>query len=139
MAKTNSSNPFTDATSKMENAHLHKENTAVASVPTASMDTKFGAGKQETSGSNGASKKDYSSKQSWYETADGFGKLALPQNRAVTMKTKDEKENPSCMISSRTNTNAIVEKFEEDKEWVKIGDKNTDDANKSDAAQSNRK
>jgi hypothetical protein len=64
--------------------------------------------------------------------------LALPQNRAVTMKTKDEKENPSCMISSRTNTNAIVEKFEEDKEWVKIGEKNSDDANKSDAAQSNR-
>lgn len=54
------------------------------------------------------------------------------------MKTKDEKENPSCMISSRTNTNAIVEKFEEDKEWVKIGDK-SEDASKSDAAQSNRK
>ena len=104
------------------------------------MDNKFGAGKQvpDASGSNGASKKVYSSKQSWYETADGFGKLALPQNRAVTMKTKDEKENPSCMISSRTNTNAIVEKFEEDKEWVKIGDK-SEDASKSDAAQSNRK
>lgn len=43
------------------------------------------------------------------------------------------------MISSRTNTNAIVERFEEDKEWVKIGEKNSEDASKSDAAQSNRK
>ena len=133
MVKTNSLNPFTDATSKIENAHHNTKNTTVASVSTASVDIKFGAGKQE----NGGSKKDYSSKQSWYETADGFGKLALPQNRAVTMKTKDEKENPSCMISSRTNTNAIVEKFEEDKEWVKIGE--TEDSSKSDVAQSNRK
>ena len=32
------------------------------------------------------------------------------------------------MISSRAHTNAIIEKIEEDKEWVKIGDKDCDEA-----------
>lgn len=31
------------------------------------------------------------------------------------------------MISARDNTAALIEKIEEDKEWVKVGDKDSDE------------
>jgi hypothetical protein len=35
------------------------------------------------------------------------------------------------MISARDHTNSIIEKIEEDKEWVKIGDNNCEESKNS--------
>ena len=66
------------------------------------------------------------SQQSWFETADGgFGKATNPQNQAAA-KNREQMEVPA-MISARDNTAALIEKIEEDKEWVKVGDKDSDE------------
>ena len=66
------------------------------------------------------------SQQSWYATGDGgIGKFAQPQNRG-NQKNKENGGEPA--ISARDHTAALIEKFEEDKDWVKIGDKDGENA-----------
>jgi len=120
-------NPFSEITGKESNVQFQKSNVSAVTLPASSIDCKPVSGKQGKDDLSGfaapIAKKDHSSKQSWYETADGFGKAALPQNRGVNSKNRDEKdkENPA-MISSRDHANSIIEKIEEDKEWVKVED-----------------